>query len=261
MPQASIFFRTWRELLPYLLKWGVGLTICTFFIMLVTPPVSRPTIFSRFSKIFMAFSQIIPEPAPDTATHWIMAAAFLVILPLVLSIALIWAGGSLVAKSEENGELTLWLAQPIARWQIILQKYGGLLVLALALTILVCVLMLIYNWLLKINLPLNILVLGCLSCGLTALIHGSLAFLLGVMKGHTSLSRLIGIGVLILTCLLFLLPSLPSALRLLSPFTINARLSLFNPQPSVWTLLVLSGICIVLYLASQISFERRDLNI
>ncbi|MEJ5201662.1 MAG: ABC transporter permease subunit [Anaerolineales bacterium] len=261
MLQTSIFFRTWRELLPYLFKWGVGLTIYAFVTIWMTPLVSQPAVFSRFSKIFAAFSSIVPQSVPSTAGYWIITAAFLFILPLVMSISLIWAGGGLVAKSEENGELTLWLAQPVARWQIILQKYGALLTLAVALTVLVFILMLICNWLLKINLSPGALALGCLSNVLTALTNGSLAFLLGVVKGRTTPSRLIGLVVMVLMYLLFLFPSLPNALRLLSPFTINASLSPLNPHPSIWTLPALLGVNVLLYLASQIGFEQRDLNI
>ncbi len=66
---------------------------------------------------------------------------------------------------------------------------------------------------------------------------------------------------LVFTSWLFLLPILPPPLRCLSPFTVNANFSPFNKQSSGLPLMILATVNLLLYLAAQVIFESRDLNI
>lgn len=259
--RASIFLQNWRELRSCLLSWAVGLTLYIFFVMYMVPLVLQPAALLRLNRSLAEFQQPI-APILNPVAQWVMVATFSFILPFLLSIPAMWIGAGIMPKAEQNGELTLWLAQPVARWQIVLQKYSILLIVVFLLATWTCLLMVICNRLLGLSLPVGGLILGNVSSGLTALTCGSLAFLLGTLKGRASLSRLYSMVALGLSVVLFLLRTLPQPLRLLSPFTLNAGLSPFGSsyQP-FWVLLILAGINFILYLASHIGFRQRDLNI
>lgn len=261
MLRASIFLQSWQELHFHLLRWAIGVTLYIIIVVCVVPLVLQPAALSYLSQFLVELQQPITPPLNPVA-QWVIATTFLLILPFLLSISAVWIGSGIMPKAEQNGELTLWLAQPLARWQVILHKYSLLVIMISLLTVWVCLLMVICDQLLGLRLPIGGLVLGSISSGLTALTWGSLAFLLGTLKGRTNFSRLCSMVALGLSVLLFLLRPLPQPLRLLSPFTINAGLSSFgSPRHPFWTLLILAGINLTLYLASQIGFKQRDLNI
>jgi ABC-2 type transport system permease protein len=187
---------------------------------------------------------------------------FSILAPLLFMIFAIAKGSDATAGEEERGTLDLLLANPLKRWQVIMEKF---LAQALALFILGVAFwtgMAAGTRLFSIFISWRRLAEVIFSCFLLGLIFLSLSLAIGCLTGNKKLSIGISSGFAVITYLINAYAPMVEPLRpyrVLSPlYYYNGNTVLINGLNSSHAL-VMAGLVIAFLLASLFFFNRRNL--
>ncbi|MGO8687785.1 MAG: ABC transporter permease subunit [Candidatus Dormibacteria bacterium] len=189
---------------------------------------------------------------------------FSIIVPALLLVMGVLAGGRALAGEEQNGTIDLLLSTPVRRSRLALEKASGallpLLVVAAALWVLIAVIGPSQG----LSVDLSHLAMALLAVALMAAGFGLLAFLVSSATGSVGLgggiAAALAVALYALDIIGALVPGLTGVANAISPFHWDGGSGvLANGVP--WSGLLLLLACpIVLLSLSVLAYQRRDLT-
>ena len=187
----NILLKTLRDQRRALGWWSLGIVTLVFSVIPFYPSIrDNPqynqlldTLPEQLRAVLLAGAQDITSPA-----GYLNSQLFSLLVPLLLLIYGIGFGANTIAGEEERHTLELLLAHPLRRGQVVIEKFGAL-VLAVALLGVVLWLSL-WSGALLVDMAIGSEQLASATLGsvLLGILFGALALALGAATGNRSLS-------------------------------------------------------------------------
>lgn len=264
----NVFLKTLRDQYRSLLFWSIGLIAMAVIMVLFYPSITGMESISLyleelpegFMEMFTG-GEYIDYTTPE---GYFSTELFSFMVPLLFLMYTIGFGTGAIAGEEEKGTLDFLLANPVARWRVVVEKFG---VMTLCIVILgfffwaglaVCVR--------AIDVDISLVKLAEITVVaiVLSLVFGSFSLLLGCLKGNRGMSLGISGGLAVLTYLLSTLGSIVEELRdyrFLSPFYHYMEPNVLKNGIDPEHLLVLVGLVVIFFVVSIPAFMRRDIAV
>ncbi len=264
----SVFLKSLRDQRRALMWWGIGLVTLAVMMMLFYPNVrdsgaAMEEYMKSFPKELMALfgGEFTEFTSPE---GFLNSELFFLIVPLLFLIFTITAGSSAIAGEEEKGTLDLLLSNPLARWQVALEKFFAMVIATLALALSFWSGIAVGRVAVEMDIGLERVAAATLSAAILGMAFGALAFALGCISGNRGLSIGVTSAVGVMSYLLNALAPMVeflSSLRRLSPFYYYIGADPLRNGLSLGHAGVLIALSAALLAVALVAFERRDLAV
>lgn len=197
-----------------------------------------------------------------TGFGYLQAQLYSLIAPLMLISLCVGIGASATAKEEQDGTIDLLLSTPISRTRIVAEKFGAMVVLALAVVGLLIVVLLIANPVVDLKLSINGILGVNLSLLFLGLLFGTIAMAVGAWRGNRGLAAGVAGGLAIVAWFADGFAPLVDWLDVINQFLPFSWYLVGDPLlngPTWWMLLLALTGMIFLVLAVAV-FRRRDVR-
>lgn len=264
----NVFFKTLRDQYRSLLFWSIGLIAMAVIITLFYPSITG-------MESINLYLEELPEGIMEmftggefidytTPVGFFSTELFSFMVPLLFLIYTVGFGTGAIAGEEEKGTLDFLLANPVARWRVVVEKFGVMTLCTVVLGF--------FFWaglavsVIAIDIDISFVKLAEITIVaiVLALVFGTFSLLLGCLKGNRGMALGISGGLAVLTYLLSTLGSIVEGLkdyRFLSPFYHYLEPNVLKNGIDVGHLLVLVGLVVVFFVASIPAFQRRDIGV
>lgn len=213
-------------------------------------------------KATFGISDAVSLASPEGYLHGRM---FSLAMPLALVIFGIGVGARAIGGSEEDGDLELLLAQPVTRVRIVVERFGAVAALTVALGVVFSIAPFGLGPLFGATEGLRPLWVAAACAGAISLglMHASIAFAAGAARGTKSAALGAGTAVAVvgylLQGLLAAAGASPSA-RMASPWQWYLRHNMLVEGPDVTAFALPLSVSVVAVTVSIVAFRRRDLR-
>lgn len=250
--------------------WSIGIAGLMLFTMALFPSIEGNSDFERLAdnmpeamrSLFSLDSAVPLTSAPG----YLQARLYGSLLTVLLLVFAIGAGGRAVAGDEEDGTLELILMHPVARRRVLLERYGAVVALVLALAAVACVTAVVFGApfgaLEGVSLPG--LAAANAGAGLIALLHGTIAFVVGAVIGRRAPAVGVAAAVAVVGYLVQGLAGLSDAvepLRALSPWHWYLDRNMLAEGVPAAAFVLPVAVCAVLLVPAVVRFVRRDTGV
>jgi len=261
---SNLFAKTLRDQKWSLLGWSIGLVALSLYLLYVYPFINRA---SEMMKLLDNLPPIIKNLIGKnnflaTPEGFLNLQPFSILAPLLFIAFAIAKGSDATAGEEERGSLDLLLANPLPRWQVVIEKF---LAHALALFILGLVFWMgmgAGTRIFSIAVSLRRLAEVISSCFLLGVVFLSLALALGCLSGKRKIGVGVSSGFAVITYLINAYAPMVEGLRLyriFSPFYYyNGNTVIINGL-NLSHVMVMTGLVIIFLAAALFFFSRRNL--
>lgn len=261
----NLFWKTLRDQRWALLGWSLGLAALSLYLLYVYPFINRA---AELMKVLDNLPPVIKNLIGKnnfmaTPEGFFNLQPFSILAPLLFIVFAVARGSDATAGEEERGTLDLLLANPLRRWQVVLQKslaHGAAL---FVLSVVFWAGMAGGTWLFGIILDRLRLAAVIFSCGLLGLVFYAVSLACGCWRGKKKFSIGVSGGLAVITYLINAYAPMVESLRpyrILSPFYFyNGNNVLGNGLQPVHVL-VLAGLIVFFFSAAFLAFNRRDLS-
>lgn len=187
----NLFLKTLRDYFKPLQWWGISLIGLNIWLVLFYPYIRD---MHQINQLLETMPAIIIKPlvgnVPDMTSPagYLNSDLFFLIAPMLFLFFTIGFGSHAIAGEEENGTLSLLLAQPLARWRVVTDKFAALAAATLILAFAFWAGLAIGAPLVKMDISLIRVAEATLGCALLGIAFGTLALALGCLRGNKSLS-------------------------------------------------------------------------
>ncbi len=263
----NVFLKTLRDQFRPLLFWGIGLVAIAAIWTGFYPSISKMESIQMYLNelpegIMEMFTggEILDYTSP---LGYFNTELFSFMVPLLMLIFGIGFGTGAIAGEEEKGTLDFLLTSPVPRWRVVVEKFGVMTLSLIILAFVFWVGMAISLTVIDVDLDLIKLAEATLGTAVLGLVFGSLALLLGCLKGNRAMCLGISGGLAVLTYILYALGSIVEGLkdyRFLSPFYHFIEPNILKNGIDPGHMLVLIGLVILFFAAAIPSFSRRDIG-
>jgi ABC-2 type transport system permease protein len=262
---GNLFGKTLRDQRWSLLGWSIGLVALSLYLFYVYPFINRA---AELLKVLDNLPPVIKNLIGKndflaTPEGFFNLQPFSILAPLFFIIFAIAKGSDATAGEEERGTLDLLLANPLKRWQVVMEKF---LAHALALFILGLAFwlgMAAGTRLFSIVVSWRRLAEVIFSCFLLGLIFQTLSLAIGCLSGKRKISAGISSSFAVVTYLVNAYAPMVEVLRpyrIFSPFYYyNGNTVLINGFDSSHVL-VMTGLAVIFLVAALFFFSRRNLS-
>jgi ABC-2 type transport system permease protein len=188
---------------------------------------------------------------------------FGMMLPLMLIVAGISSGASIVGGEEEDGTLELLLGHPLTRRRIVIEKVGAIVVYLLLFVVIAFVAIVALAPVVDMELSVGNVAAASLGTLLVGIVYGVAAVMIGAVSGRRGSAAGVAVGLAGLGYLLQVVAELATGwggLRFLSPLYLANGTSPIDDGVPIGEFLGLLGISLVLIVAALVAFDRRDLR-
>ena len=262
-PVTSVFDRSMREQYRSLAGWLTGLVGFCLVMLSIFPTIRGNRGFSRLLEAYPeVLRKLFNITNYTTGPGYLRAEVFSFIAPLLIAIFAILLGSDLLAGEEERRTIDVFLANPVSRRRVVVEKWLALAMgTALLSVVLEVMLGLVGPWF-ELHVgwsPLTAVVAGS---GLFALFCGTLAMAVGAATGARGLARGVSAAVAVAMYLVSTLAQIVSGLRPARPVSLwyhALGVDPLAPGFQVWHLGVIAGVIAVLVVVTVVTFDRRDL--
>jgi beta-exotoxin I transport system permease protein len=244
--------------------WGIGLAAVALMYAAVYPSIkqSAADLDKYLQNLPDAVRSIIGTDYTSPAGY-LRAELFSLLGPVLLLVYGIGAGGKTIAGEEEARSLDLLLTTPMPRGRVVMDKAITLSLTLLALSVLVCVVVILLGPPFGLDVAIADVAAMCAMFFLLGLAFSWFALAVGCATGRRAWASGVAGGVAVVTYVLNAIAPTVSGLswaRPLSPFRWY-----LEPDPLVTgfhaeNVLVLVAIAVVCVLAGVWTFGRRDLS-
>lgn len=126
---GTIFTKTLRDMRRTLFWSALGLALMSLYMMTFFPSIEDS--YAELTEMFERMGPTITaltggEMDISTVEGFLATKVFSLTYPLILIALGIAFGAGLVSGEEESGTLDVLLATPVARWRVVLGKFGAL---------------------------------------------------------------------------------------------------------------------------------------
>lgn len=262
----SVVGKTLRDGRRGLVGWSLGIAVLVLITCSVYPSIRDNADLQRAVEDYPEELKAFIGGSLDFSTGpgYLQGELFSLMLPLLLLVYGIAAGARALAGEEEAGTLDLLLANPVSRERLALEKLAALAALLALLAAVTFLLVAGSDILFSMDVGAGPIAAATLVTWLLALLHGTLALLVGAATGSRALAIAAAASVAVAGYLLDGLGNLVDVLEPLQPFApwhwYTAGDTLRNGLDLGWTLL-LAAATVVLAAAAPPLFARRDLSV
>ena len=261
---TSVFAKSLRDQRWALFGWGTGIVLIVVIISAVWPTMrGMPNLDEFLAGYPEPLRELFAMDAILTASGFMNAELFTLMLPILFIIFGISRGARMVAGEEESGTMEFLLLTPVSPTRLVLHKAAALAVSTAALGLVVIVSMWLSAAAFDIDLSLADIATGALAVVLLGIEFGFLAVAVGAWTGRRALALGIAGAAAVASYLLYALGLIVEAVepwRPLSPFQqvlANGPLGGDPPVSMAWAALV----AVAFLLAALPVFERRDVHV
>ena len=263
MRLRSVYAKTIYDRRHGLVWWSVGIGMLTVATLSVWPSVrdEYQKLVQNYPKALLAFFGI-EKGGLGSATGYLQAELFGLMLPLMLIAYMIAAGSAATAGEREAGTLEFLLSQPVSRTRVLLEKTLALCTALAAITVAFAAVLVVSTRLFALHVSVVHLLAATASAYVLAVLFGAVALLAGSLTAHRALAAGIASATAIAAYLLSSLAALVSGLRPfrpLSPFWWYSGHDPLNHGLEPLHMLLLVAVTLVCTAAAVFAFERRDL--
>ncbi len=260
----NVFTKSLRDQRWALVGWGTGVVLLVLMESSVWPTVRDMPDFDEFVEAYPeAMRQLFDLEKMATASGFMNAELFTLVLPLLFIIFGISRGARLVAGEEEGGTLEVLLVTRVSTTSLVLQKAAALATSLLFLGALVFLTFLVTAPTFGMDIGAGDLATASLAMVLMGVEFGFVALAIGAATGHRALALGIAGTAAVASYLLYALGLIVDFMepwRPLSPFDqalSGGPLGSALPASIGWVVLVA-----VLALAAALPvFARRDIHV
>lgn len=264
----NLFLKTLRDMRGSLL-WGVGMVVVSLWVV---------HLFSSFrnDETMQALDSFVKVLPPTLRGAWVMGIPdvttfegfarlqFLNYLPVLLSVVAIIEGSAGIASEEERRTIDLLMAQPIARWRVVVEKFAALVVVTYVIAALAGLGLVLGTRFVAVGLPWYRMLLAGTKAVPPALVVGALSLLVSAAMRRRR--RAVIAGCVFVTASFFLNvfgliagPLKPwRHLSVFYPYSVNDPFaSEVVTDAAIW----LYAIAIVLLAVAVFAFKRKELGL
>ena len=262
----SVFGKVVHDQWRATMAWAVGASLLAAFYLALYPSLGGvDELRAMLDAMPPELRAIFVTEGMDMGTPagYLNVELFSFVLPLVVAGYGVAVGSAAIAGEEERGTLDLLLANPIARWRVVVEKA---LALALGTAVLVgtiWVVLVVTAIVMGIDLDVGKLGAGIVSGGLLGVAIGGLAMAIGSITGRRTLSLALAMTVLVVTYVVNVMGTLVEGIepwRSISPvYHYVAYDPLTNGLDPIHAG-VLVAMALVAIAVSVLAFERRDIH-
>lgn len=186
---GAIFMETLRQQLRGALYWGVGLGILGWFILAF---VSDVDMLRQYSELMETMPPVLLQAfgVSDIATlatpEGFVSFGFFTYAILLMAVYAVAGGLSITANDEDDGRMDALLALPVARWQVVVERFGAYVVFVGILCLMSLAGLYIGTFFTPLEINLQPLAEGCLNMFLPTLTMVAGTMLLSVLLRRKS---------------------------------------------------------------------------
>lgn len=264
MHLRSVYVKTIYDRRHGLLWWSVGIGLLTIAVLSVWPSVrdEYQKLVENYPEGLLALFGI-EKGGVGSATGYLQAELFGLMVPLTLIAYMIAAGSAATAGERDKGTLEFLLSQPVSRTRVLVEKSLGLGTALATITFAFAVVLVAFARVFSLHVAAPKLLAATVSAFLLALLFGAIALLAGSFTGHRALAAGIASAAAIAAFLLNSLAALVGGLkrfRPLSPFWwYSGHDPLRRGLEPLHVVLLVTGI-IVFAAGAVVVFQRRDVT-
>ncbi|MCF6524511.1 ABC transporter permease subunit [Streptomyces sp. JJ36] len=252
----AVFGKALRDQRRGLLFWGVGLALVTLMYTSSFDPDKVVEDAGGLQKA-LNFDDLASGPG------FLRATVLGMIVPLLLLVFVTISGAKSVAGEEETGLLDLYLAQPIERGRLLLERFAAMCLAVAAFALLVGAELVLLNAALDMNVGFGNLVVTVLGLALLVITLGAVAFATGAITGRRTLTLAVTAGY---GGFSFAINALASQSEAIEPLKYLSAFHYYlggNPLRDGFSpgMLVLVIAPVVLMAVGLARFRTRDLNV
>jgi len=260
----NVFLKTLRDYRNALIWWVIGIVGLCFYLMYFYPYITKTT---EFIDVIEYLPPIIKNLIGDqlqlrTPEGFFSIQPFSMMAPLLFLIFGITKGGNAIAGEMEKGTLDLLLANPLPRWRLVVEKFAAIGVSFLVLAIIFWMGMVSGSLIFNINISALRLAEVIISCFMLGMVFSSLTLALSCFNLRKKMSYGLVSGFAVIAYLINAYAPMVNKLkpyRIFSPFYYyNGASPLINGL-NIAHLLVLVGWCLLFFLISLYTFNRKNI--
>jgi ABC-2 type transport system permease protein len=262
---SNLFCKTLRDQRWSLLGWSIGLAALSLYLLYVYP------FMNRAGELLKVLDNLPPVIKNLIGKHNFMATPegflnlqpFSILAPLLFIVFAIAKGSDTTAGEEERGSLDLLLANPLQRWQVVVEKSLAHSLALFMLGVVFWISLAAGTRLFSIAVDWWHLAEVIFSCFLLGLIFFTLSLLLGCLSGKRKFSIGVSGGFAVVT---YLINAYAPMVEVLRPYTIFSPFYYYNGNTVLINGLdrthVLTLVCLIAFFfsAALFAFDRRELS-
>lgn len=263
--RVPVLVKTLVDARRSLLLWALGLVVVVSMYLPVYPQLAD-------SGSLTASAGALPEELSSalgmadlaTAPGYLGGTVYGLLGPLLLLVFATGFGSRAIGGDEEAGTLDLYLAHPLSRRRLVLERFGALAAAIAAFGLVVWGSVAAYVAGLGLDVGAEGVAAASLALTLLVLGFGTLALAVGAATGRRAAALGVTAGTAVLAYLANALAPLVDGLedvRRLSPFYHLAGSEPLRTGFDLGGILVLAVIPVALLAAAVATFDRRDLNV
>jgi ABC-2 type transport system permease protein len=262
----NVFLKTIRDGGRAMIGWSIGMVLLAAYITSLWPTVRENA--PQFNDFL--------ESAPDalrafaggvrvdftTGPGYLNSQVFSFMVPLLFLIFATRLGARATAGEEQAGTMDLLLSTPVLRMQVVGHKFLAMVISSAALAAVMWGAFAAGTTLMDMGVSLWNLA-GIVGSGaLLGLAFGSLALLVGALRGNRGAAIAVTASVAVATYLMNTIAAIApdiEGLRLFSPFHYYNGADPLRAGADPGHLILLGGLTAVFFIVSLAAFERRDI--
>jgi ABC-2 type transport system permease protein len=262
----SILLKTLRDQRRALFWWFLGIVALGLLTVLLYPSVgAAPEMEQLFEDLPPAAQVFVGEIADITSPEgYLNSQLFALMVPLLFMIYCIGQGAGAIAGEEAAGTMDLLLANPVPRWQVVIEKFGAILAGGVVLGLANLVGIVAGALIVDMEIGYDRLSEVTLAALLLGYLFGGMALLLGAWTGKRGLSIGVSAGAGVVTYLLngfAMIISWLEPYRYFSPFHYYTDNDPINNGLDPFDTLVLVILTVIFVAGAVIAFNRRDVQV
>jgi ABC-2 type transport system permease protein len=262
----EVLVETIRERRRSLLWWALGLVTLIAVTVVFYPSIRDDRALNDYAKdlpdsvraLFAGGELDITSPA-----GYLNSQIFSLMAPILFLIFAIGAGSAAVAGEEERGTLDLVLAQPLRRWDYVVQRFLALAALVSGLTLVLLFAVALGSWVVDLEIGFGQLLAASLSVGLVALLFGTIALAVGAIRSGRAPAIAVAAAIAVVAWLLDGLGQAVDVLDPVRPLSPYYQAIGRNPlrEGAIWEgWSILAAVSVLLAACAAAGFQRRDIR-
>ncbi|MYV52276.1 ABC transporter permease subunit [Streptomyces sp. SID3212] len=259
--ELPVFGKAVRDQRRGLLLWGLGVALVTAIYTSSYSQVKNQADSLDSIPSGMAGAMNFDDLA--SGAGFLEGTVFGLLGPLLLLIFAISTGTRAVAAQEQSGVLDLYLAYPITRRRLGIERFGALFVAVLALTVLIGLEVTALASSLDMNVPSGHIIAGAVQLGLLALFFGALALSIGAFTGSRPFTlgatSAVAVGTYVLNAIASQIDGAHFLQRITPFYWAQGTHPLREGFDGLGVIILLAATAVALVVGMR-AFARRDIN-
>lgn len=246
-----------------LLGWAIGFAAVSLVYGGFYPFAATPEYAELIEGLPPALAEAMGWGDISTPHGYLGATVFGILGPVLAIIMAIGLGTRAIAGGEEDGSLEMLIAHPVTRIRVVVQKAVALALATLMAGVVVLLAILVIRGPIDLDIPFAHISAASLDLALMGLLFGSLALLVGGVRGKRGLAIGVSSSMAVIAYLANgLAPQVEGLewVQNLSPFHWADGTGTLRDGIDPLNTLLLAGVAVVLVAGAAFAFNRRDVT-